>query len=763
MSANYDFRALDAGDFELLCADILGVRESLAESGGQDPNKCKLETFKRGQDGGVDGRLVDVNGKTLVLQCKHWVESGFARLLSHLVNDELKKIAKLKPQRYVLATSVPLSPQQKDRIVAALSPWLRSSSDILGPSDLNSELSRNSFIEIRHHKLWLQSSNVLALINSRGLHQRNKYWLEKIQHFSRQHVRTASYQNALGLLNHHHVILVSGEPGSGKTTLAEQACLWLVSEGFQFVRIEESISEAEQQYLPEEKQVFYFDDFLGRNFFDALNGREGSRVIHFIRRVRAQENKRFILTTRTTILNQARQRDDRFTYLSPEAHELAVRVTAMSPIERAKVLFSNIWYAITEPELRSTVLSNTKYRLVVRHSNFNPRIVALFCKKFSLAAYHEDFWDALLREPDNPAHFWDQPYRNEISEVGQWAVSLLALHAGELEEQALLAAVDRVIRSRTPLGPAPISAQDSIAPLLGPFLIRRAYSIDDICLDLCSPSLGDFVIAKLLQDVSYLVETLIALRSSAALGNLFSFSSSGLLPRQKYLSALELVVQRVHESNSTQFDAEFLISLADQLLAAATLSRQSMDLLKQIGRSTALNDWLEQGGEAIRFVTWAHREGIVLDSDALKFLQRVDVHAEPMEYCEQLVRLRGALLSKNIDVSAADSSLRGQLIRHWYDAIDEDLLDSGALAAAEEESLELFKELAVSHLRDRLRAYPFGFERQHLEEIVSHVGLTPVWQLSRSNVFAEDTPAKEEAWDGFLEDFEEIDEVFAHR
>ncbi|MCA3057195.1 MAG: ATP-binding protein [Rhodocyclaceae bacterium] len=696
------------------------------------------------------------------MQCKHWVESGFASLLRHLRNSELPKIAKLNPQRYVLATSVPLNPMQKDMVVAALCPWLRAPSDVLGPSDLNLALSTHSFIETRHHKLWLQSSNLLALINGRGLHLRNKYWLDQIQRFSRRHVRTASFQNALGLLENNHVILVSGEPGSGKTTLAEQACLWLVGEGFQFVRIDESISEAEQQYLPEEKQVFYFDDFLGRNFLDALNSRESSRVINFIRRVRADESKRFILTTRTTILNQARERDERFTHLNPEAHELAVRVTAMSPIERAKVLFSNIWYTIVEPERRSEILSNTKYRQVVNHKNFSPRIIALFCKNFSAAASHEEFWDALLRELDDPAHFWDQPYRNEIGQAGQWAISLLALHAGEMKEQPLLAAMDRAIASRVPLGSSPISAQDSVKPLIGPFLVRRAYSDDDIWLDLCSPSLGDFVILKLVQDISYLVETLIALRSSTAIENMRSFVISGQLSRQKYVSALELIVERIHERHSTQFNAEFQICLADQLLAAEMSGTKSRDLLRQIARGTTLENWLGENGRAIRFVVWAHQEGIVSDSDALQFLEHVDIHAEPMEYCEQLVRLRGALLSMKIDVSSADTSLRDQLISYWYEEIDDDLLDSGALASAEDESLEHFRELAVSHLAIRLRAYPFGFERHHFEQIVSHVGLSSVWRLSRSRVFADDTPTREEDWENFLEDFEEIDEVFAH-
>lgn|GEM_PF-6396046 len=764
MGTNYDFRALDARDFESLCADIVSVRESLLVSDGKDKNRLKLETFKRGRDGGIDGRHVQDNGQTLVLQCKHWVESGFAKLLRHLATEELPKIARFRPNRYILATSVPLSPPEKDQIVAALKPWLKNVRDVIGPSDLNSELSRHRFIERRHYKLWLQSADLLASINNHGLGQRNRYWLQEIQRFSRQHVRTASYREALGKLENHHVILISGDPGSGKTTLAEQSCLWLVGQGYRFIRIDESISEAEKQYSSEENQVFYFDDFLGRNFLDALSSREGSRVLHFIRRVRADSKKRFILTTRTTILNRARQFDDRFGQLNPEAHELAVRIAEMSPFEKAKVLYSILWHSFADVELRAEVLSIPKYRQAVRHKNFSPRVVALFCRQHSGAAPPSVFWDRLIGKLDDPAHFWEQPYRNEISEVGRWAIALLVLHGGELSEQDVFTAIGRVALTSGQPNAVPSSGKEFIKPLIGPFLDRRIYSAMDVCLDLCSPSLGDFVITELVEDLNYLVIGLMALRARSGLTTLLGFASSDLLPKQKYVSVLALLVERVLERDLTTFKTEFLICLADQLLAAKIFSQQSNALLREVARCSVVSDWLKEGESAVRFVAWAYEDRLIEDSAALVFIGEVQVGEEPMECCEHLALIRNDLQKKGFDVSIADSSLRNQLLSYWYITIDADLLDSGALAGVEEESLEELRKAAIAYLNHRLSPYPFGFERKHFDEIVAQVSLASVWRFGRTHSDrGESEPANVESWDNFLHEFEEIDEVFAHR
>jgi hypothetical protein len=75
---NYDFSQLSAFDFEMLMHGLLEKEWG-----------CQIEAFKSGRDRGIDLRCsCPWLGTKTVIQCKHYVGSGFSKLLSHLKKDE---------------------------------------------------------------------------------------------------------------------------------------------------------------------------------------------------------------------------------------------------------------------------------------------------------------------------------------------------------------------------------------------------------------------------------------------------------------------------------------------------------------------------------------------------------------------------------------------------------------------------------------------------------------------------------------------------
>jgi hypothetical protein len=173
--ANYDFTtSLSPLDFELLSKDLLEAELGIS-----------LENFKEGRDKGIDLRFAPARLKgssalnssllgtpqkapEVIVQCKRY--SNFADLKSELKSKELPKIVSLKPERYILTTSVPLSPQQADELRDTLSPFVQTSGDIFGKERLNSLLTKHPEVERRHIKLWIGSSGVLASIINAGTH-----------------------------------------------------------------------------------------------------------------------------------------------------------------------------------------------------------------------------------------------------------------------------------------------------------------------------------------------------------------------------------------------------------------------------------------------------------------------------------------------------------------------------------------------------------------------------------------------------------------
>ena len=75
------------------------------------------------------------------------------------LRDERLEATKLAPTRYILVTSVSLTPARKDEIIALMEGVSLTPADIVGREDLNNLLGLHQTIETRHFKLWLSSAN----------------------------------------------------------------------------------------------------------------------------------------------------------------------------------------------------------------------------------------------------------------------------------------------------------------------------------------------------------------------------------------------------------------------------------------------------------------------------------------------------------------------------------------------------------------------------------------------------------------------------
>ena len=136
----FDINRLTDFDFEIVCKDLFEVHLDLT-----------LEIFTPGRDGGIDLRYMAIGANgPLIIQCKHWPQSTCGKLIRHLRHQELPKVNLLKPNRYILATSVRLTPSAKDKIIAALHPHIKSTGDIYGLHEIASLLGNYPEIVKRH-------------------------------------------------------------------------------------------------------------------------------------------------------------------------------------------------------------------------------------------------------------------------------------------------------------------------------------------------------------------------------------------------------------------------------------------------------------------------------------------------------------------------------------------------------------------------------------------------------------------------------------
>ncbi len=483
--ANYDFRSLSPHDFELLCRDLL-----------QKQLGVRLESFTTGRDSGIDFRF-RTKTENLIVQCKHYVESGFDALSRALAGKERKKLDALKPTRYILATSVGLTPTRKDELLAVLAPYCLGTGDIVGREDTNNLLTQHDDIERKHFKLWLTSAAVLDRVLHAGIFVDSDLHLERIRLRLSRYVPNPSFDRAQTILEKSHFCIVAGIPGIGKTTLAEVLLANLVDrQGFTAHRVAHDLSELRPVKNPKSKQVFYFDDFLGITALDKLQKNEDRRLVELMEEVAANQNWRFILTTREYILNIAKQRYEAFAHPPVDFKMCVIKLDDYARPVRAKILYNHIYFSDLPKEYKLALLEGRGYEAILAHRNYNPRVIEHMTQSGHASAvaptlYLREFVDSL----DNPARIWEHAFRHQISEAARHVLLVLATLADDTKLEILEQAFGTFYefrRKRFGFATKPGDWVDALRELDGNF-IKTAKIGKDIVVSFHNPSIRDFM------------------------------------------------------------------------------------------------------------------------------------------------------------------------------------------------------------------------------------------------------------------------------
>lgn len=551
----YDFSRLNDKEFEVLCTDLLS-----AELG------VRFERFKPGRDGGVDGRYFTPAGDQWVLQSKHWVSTPFSKLLNELAKTEAPKLAKLKPARYVLMVSHSLSPADKAKLSDCFRTYTTCPIDVYGREDLNDMLSRYPQVEKRHFKLWITSSSVLSNLLNNGINGRSDSLLRDIIDKSQIYVQTSNYGAAWRTLEGLGTVIITGEAGIGKTTLAEQLILSYASTGYELVCISDDIQEAEQAYTQDRLQLFYFDDFLGRNYLEALTGHEGTQIVSFIKRVRRDiAMKKFILTSRSTIFNQGRILNDVFDNNNIKRNEFEVRLDSLSSLDKAQILYNHIWHSDLGEGYIDQLYAEKRYLRVIEHKNYNPRLIAFITDAQRLSETPADrYWAHVTNLLKNPADIWEHPFASQLDDYGQIAVLLVAFSKPNLTESQLSAAYARAISLPAHSNLRGKRDFRSTVRHLTNSLLNRILLKNETVYRLFNPSLGDFLLHRYKNDSATLKLIFEALESVGAIDVLLDMSRNQLVDPPTTYEILAHLYDCATNSNNNA-DLEYVAKLCIQL------------------------------------------------------------------------------------------------------------------------------------------------------------------------------------------------------
>ncbi|MYT45571.1 restriction endonuclease [Streptomyces rimosus subsp. rimosus ATCC 10970] len=218
-------------DFEVVCRDLFS-----------DVLGTPLEIFPRGRDRGIDLRYTGPSGTTVV-QCKHWPRATQTTLIRRLIKNELHKVRALAADRYVVAKTVGLTVDGKEKLCRAFAPYVRDTGDLYGADEIVAELLHRPDLVRRHFRLWLSSTSVLQAVLNQDRYLRSSWLQKRLPSVADTFVPHEGFERAKQLLDAQQVCVIAGIPGVDKTTVALMLATWLMGNNYEVHEISQDVDE----------------------------------------------------------------------------------------------------------------------------------------------------------------------------------------------------------------------------------------------------------------------------------------------------------------------------------------------------------------------------------------------------------------------------------------------------------------------------------------------------------------------------------------
>lgn len=489
----FDLFSISDAEFEELCCDIISVK--LFED---------VKHGRKGRDSGIDGILA-IDGGNVYLQAKHYKADGHSALKRIVTTNEAAKARKLRScARYFLMTSCELSAQQREELVALYGGIIKSVNDVWSGDDIRVALEKPEYKWVlrRHYNLWLSGVEALEAFLGDGSDLKSEALLADIQEDLKHTIQLECYDVATKTLEENGAIVITGQAGTGKTTLAKQLVVdYVFNRGYKFVASDYDIDIFERQLLVSgsKKILFYLDDFLGANCLNAIVDNRDSQIVNFINRIRRNKNYRLILTSRTNVIKEATNRYRKIAESSIDKLSFQIVDSKICRIDKAKILYNQMFFGDVEDEAKDCVRKDENFFKIIDHRNYNPRIISYcFSSRFvkdGLRTGGRSGIDRILWMLNNPSEIWHDCF--ESLTTNEFYLGYFVFLCGSAKMKDLEAAYMRLLRRPEFAEFRGVSCQEALRKLNTSILsasVRTDAGNNVLYYQLFNPSVGDYII-----------------------------------------------------------------------------------------------------------------------------------------------------------------------------------------------------------------------------------------------------------------------------
>lgn len=411
----YNLRKLDPIEFEKLSKDIMNYYYKFNNS---------FIRGKVGQDGGID--LISNDGKILV-QCKHYINSKYSDLKSAIKKEiDIRDFNEI--EKYFIITSLELKVKEIQEIRKMFT-GRKFEFEIIDGIQIDDVLVEKPDIVKGNIKLWITPFFLENIYKSKLVSIGTEIMLSEIEQNLKYFVETHNFYEAQKLLIDNNCIVIVGHPGVGKTTISNMIALLLnkyngysihYSQGTDIDEIINSISDD-----PTKKELFYLDDFLGTIYLELYNNSLTNKIKTLISVVSRNSNKKLILNSRITILNEAKEINDNFKNCIDNIENITINIDEMTVNEKALILYKYLYYNDINIDKIQYIISEKRYLRIIEHKYYNPRIIAKVVSDNTKIDNPKEFYENIITNLDNPHLIWRNEYEKRLQEEDRILLNIL--------------------------------------------------------------------------------------------------------------------------------------------------------------------------------------------------------------------------------------------------------------------------------------------------------------------------------------------------
>ena len=483
----FHYANLSDFEFELLCRDIMERKIG-----------CPLRCFAPGRDGGVDITETKLSGKHMV-QVKHYIDSPYPTLRSSL-KKELPKVKQKQPQHYYVCCGKKLTAENISEIYQLFSDYMDDAEAVVDLMEIDRFLHKKENADIleQHYKLWLESTSVLERLGNQNISIDCDAFFYRIEKEQKLFVKTKYYEEGRKLLEKEHMLMLLGDPGVGKTMLTKMLALAFAAGGYRIrYTTNGELSDLKRALSAdrERKELIVLDDCLGQHYFKMQETKE-NELLALVKYIMRNPNKLLIMNSRVTIFHEARERSCDFRYFM-EDENIKIRKIEMNGLdeeEKGWIFYNHLYFAGVPEKYYRNVYEDRRYRGIVRHANYTPRLIEFVTKKKNYEQVEADRYAAFIMDClENPRELWKDEFTRKLgAEDRALLLTLYSLTDTSVEETVLVRAFLKRLSS--------LEGMDTTRNLYEEALRRLTDSMVQLMeqngrkrIGVCNPSINDFL------------------------------------------------------------------------------------------------------------------------------------------------------------------------------------------------------------------------------------------------------------------------------